>query len=62
MTSSQPINETVVAIPPSYDSAESLELHSTVQYLKYLQDKQVTCVMSTAGTSQFNLMDQKRNP
>lgn len=58
MTKSQYENQPVVAIPPSYDSSESLELHSTKRYLKYLQDKNVTRVMSTAGTSQFNLMNQ----
>jgi len=51
-------NKPVVAIPPSYNHDGSLELDSTVKYLKYLQYKNANRVMSTAGTSQFNLMDQ----
>ena len=47
----------VVAIPPSYNQDESLELHSTANYLKYLEDNGATCVMTTAGTSQFNFLN-----
>jgi len=50
------LNRPVVAIPPSYNQDQSLELHSTVNYLKYLEDNGATCVMTTAGTSQFNLL------
>jgi dihydrodipicolinate synthase/N-acetylneuraminate lyase len=50
-------NRPVVAIPPSYDLDERLELESTVSYLNYLYDKGATSVMTTAGTSQFNLLD-----
>ena len=51
-------NKPVVAIPPSYNQNGSLELDSTAKYLNYLKSRNATCVMSTAGTSQFNLMDQ----
>ena len=47
----------VVAIPPSYNQDQSLELDSTINYLKYLEDNGATCVMTTAGTSQFNFLD-----
>ena len=46
----------VVAIPPSYDSEQELELESTVEYMKYLYDNGARTVMTTAGTSQFNLL------
>ena len=51
-------NEPVVAIPPSYNQDGSLELDSTAKYLNYLKSRNATCVMSTAGTSQFNFMGQ----
>lgn len=46
----------VVAIPPSYNQDQSLELYSTANYLKHLEDNGVSCVMTTAGTSQFNFL------
>ena len=49
-------NRPVVAIPPSYDVDEYLEIESTTNYLEYLHNKGVTSVMTTAGTSQFNLL------
>lgn len=52
-----PKNRPVVAIPPSYDLDERLELASTVSYLKCLHNGGVTSVMTTAGTSQFNLLN-----
>ena len=45
----------VVAIPPSY-FVESLETESTSEYVKYLHAHGATTVMTTAGTSQFNLL------
>jgi dihydrodipicolinate synthase/N-acetylneuraminate lyase len=48
----------VVAIPPSY-FVESLETESTSEYVKYLHDNSATTVMTTAGTSQFNLLSTK---
>tara|TARA_Y100000593_G_scaffold45669_2_gene86835 strand:- start:5871 stop:6746 length:876 start_codon:yes stop_codon:yes gene_type:complete len=46
----------VVAIPPSYDESGALETASTKKYLKHLQESKATAVMTTAGTSQFNLL------
>jgi len=51
-----PTPRSIVAIPPSYDKEERLELESTVVYLKYLKTHGAQCVMTTAGTSQFNLL------
>lgn len=50
---------TVVAIPASYDSSEDLELESTKKYLSYLENNLVDTVMTTAGTSHFNLLSNK---
>ena len=49
----------VVAIPPSYDSQQKLEVESTFEYMKYLYDNGVNTVMTTAGTSQFNFLTFK---
>lgn len=49
----------VVAIPASYDQNEALEVQSTIEYLKYLQKARVETVMTTAGTSHFNLLSLK---
>lgn len=51
------MRRTVVAIPPSYDKEQELELESTAVYLKYLYDNKIETVMTTAGTSHFNLLD-----
>lgn len=53
---SENIKRTVVGIPVSYDSAENLELESTIQYLQFLEQNGVHTVMTTAGTSHFNLL------
>lgn len=47
----------VYPIPPSYKDGE-LELGTTDKYIKYLSKKGVKNIMSTAGTSQFNLLDK----
>ena len=47
----------VVAIPPSYHEDESINLDSTKKYIKYLYENGAKCIMSTAGTSQFNLLN-----
>ena len=48
-------NSPVYPIPPSFSNDE-LELTSTKSYLEYLYEKGAKTVMSTAGTSQFNLL------
>ena len=47
----------VAAIPPSYDENQALEIRSTQEYVKYLEKGGCHSVMTTAGTSQFNLLD-----
>lgn len=51
------MRRTVVAIPPSYDEEQELELESTNRYLNYLYENKIETVMTTAGTSHFNLLD-----
>lgn len=51
-------NSPVYPIPPSFKN-EELELDSTLNYLKYLDSKGAKTIMSTAGTSQYNLLSQE---
>ena len=46
----------VVAIPPSYADNGELETKTTCKYLNYLETRNVPTVMTTTGTSQFNLL------
>lgn len=46
----------VFPIPPSYDDREYLDIEKTTEYCKYLIDKGARSLMTTAGTTQFNLM------
>ena len=48
---------TVVPIPPSYDKNENLDPNSISKYVKYLENNGVCTIMTTAGTSQYNLLD-----
>jgi len=45
----------VYAIPPSFKN-DNLDCNSIIKYLKYLEDKDASRVLTTAGTSQFNLL------
>jgi dihydrodipicolinate synthase/N-acetylneuraminate lyase len=47
---------TVVAIPAAYKEDQSLDLESTKKYVEYLDSQNVGTVMTTAGTSHFNLL------
>lgn len=49
-------NKPVYPIPPSFEN-DKLELKSTDKYIKYLQDNDASILMTTKGTSQFNLLD-----
>ena len=51
-------NSPVYPIPPSFDDTESnaLETESTKQYIQYLNSHGASHIMTTAGTSQFNLL------
>lgn len=46
----------VIAIPPSYDKDEKLETTTTAHYVRFLESQGTQTVMTTAGTSQFNLL------
>ena len=48
---------TVIGLPAAYNQDESLDTKSTVRYLRYLQDEGAATVMTTAGTSHFNLLN-----
>ena len=50
------LTKTVVAIPPSYTKDGALEASTTKRYLNFLEKEKVSSVMTTAGTSQFNLL------
>ena len=45
----------VYPIPPSFKD-DQLDLDSTIKYLSYLERKGATRVLTTAGTTQFNLL------
>jgi len=49
-------NSPVYPIAPSFDENEVLEFDSTNKYLKYLTESGVKTVMTTIGTSQYNLL------
>tara|TARA_R110000824_G_scaffold43928_6_gene128219 strand:- start:16910 stop:17839 length:930 start_codon:yes stop_codon:yes gene_type:complete len=46
----------VYAIPSSFNSAEELDTEQTTKYLAFLQENGAKTIMTTAGTSQFNLL------
>ena len=50
-------NSPVYPIAPSFDLSENLELDSTKRYLKHLEDSGAKIVMTTVGTSQYNLLN-----
>ncbi len=51
------INRTVIGIPASYSEDQKLETDSTAKYLSYLESHNTHTVMTTAGTSHFNLLN-----
>ena len=46
----------VFPIPPAYDKDGNLDLNAIRKYIKYLENNGVEVIMTTAGTSQFNLL------
>lgn len=46
----------VIAVPPSYNKDETLDLGRVLKYVHYLVGRKATTLMTTVGTSQFNLM------
>ena len=51
-------NSPIYPISPSFED-EILELESTQRYIKFLESKGAKNLMTTAGTSQFNLMSSE---
>lgn len=50
------MKRSVIAIPPSYNIDESICISDNEKYLNYLEENGALAVMTTAGTSQFNLL------
>lgn len=50
-------SRSVIPIPPSYNKDGSLNVKLVNKYVRYLEDNNASTVMTTAGTSQFNLLD-----
>ena len=46
----------VFPIPPAYDKNGNLDLNAVRKYITYLEESGVEVIMTTAGTSQFNLL------
>jgi len=53
------IDGPVFPIPPSYDNNQKLDMTDISVYLDYLKNNNVNAIMTTAGTSQFNLLTKK---
>ena len=52
------MTRTVIPIPPSFDKEGiTIQDYKTCEYLQWLYSQGVADVMTTAGTSQYNLMD-----
>ena len=49
----------VVPIPAMYDNCGGINKLSTFNYLEFLKNSGVKCVMTTAGTSQFNMLAKR---
>ena len=48
----------VFAIPPSYESSGELDIPSVVSYIDFLENNGVRTIVTTAGTSQYNLLSE----
>ena len=51
------MTRTVVPIPPSYNKNQELCIEDNKSYVSFLEKENVSCIMTTAGTSQFGLME-----
>ena len=56
MNCSEFVEGPVFPIPPSYTDSGELDYSKTKAYLRYLESQGAKVIMTTAGTSQFNLM------
>ena len=52
------MNNFVIPIPPSYDEDQRLCCEDTQKYISYLEEEGAPVVMTTAGTSQYNLLSE----
>lgn len=52
-------NGPVYPVSPSFDENENIEFDSTNKYINYLEDNGAKVIMTTAGTSQFNLLTKE---
>lgn len=52
------MNNFIIPIPPLYRENEELNTTALSKYLNYLELEGATVVMTTAGTSQFNLLNE----
>ena len=50
-------SNSVYPVPTSYDKDEEVDLHQIKQYIDFLSDSGAKILMTTAGTSQFNLLN-----
>jgi len=51
------LTKSVIPIPPSYNKDETIDADGTIKYIEYLLNHGATTLMTTAGTSQFNLLN-----
>lgn len=49
----------VFPLPPSYSRGGRLDLTKTKKYISYLSSEKVRTIMTTAGTSQYNLLSSE---
>lgn len=49
----------VIPIPPAYNQSGDIDWTATCNYVKYLQENGANTIMTTAGTSQYNLLSRQ---
>lgn len=56
MSSSHLIQGSVIPLPTPFNADESVDLNGMAQYVEFLSDGGIPAVMSTVGTSRYNLL------
>ena len=56
MNSSHLIQGPVIPLPTPFNADESVDLNGLAQYVEFLSDGKIPAVMSTVGTSRYNLL------
>ncbi len=56
MSSSHLIQGPVIPLPTPFNADESVDLNGLAQYVEFLSDGKIPAVMSTVGTSRYNLL------